>query len=76
MTDIFEKRKKNKKIEIAERKVEKAWVRASKISNRIKNATKKNDKAVKTELKIKLQNAFKRLKRNKKELTRYEKKVS
>lgn len=76
MTDLIEKRKKKEKLEIAERKVEKAWVRASKINKKLKRAKKKEEKEVKTGLKIKLQDAFKRLKRNKKELTKYEKKVS
>jgi len=76
MTDFIEKRKKKEKLEIAERKVEKAWVRASKISKKIKQAKKKDEKVIKSGLKIKLQDAFKRLKRNKKELSRYEKKVS
>ncbi len=76
MTDPIEKRKKQEKLEIAERKVEKAWVRASKISKKLKRAKKKEEREIKADLQIKLQDAFKRLKRNKKELTRYEKKVS
>lgn len=76
MTDRIERRKKKEKIEIAERKVEKAWIRASKINKKIKKAKKKDEKDVKTNLKTKLQIAFKQLKRNKKELTRFEKKVS
>ena len=76
MTDVIEKRKKKEKLEIAERKVDKAWVRASKINKKLKKAKKKDEKEVKSELKDKLQNAFKRLKRNKKELTKFEKKVS
>lgn len=76
MTDPIEKRKKQEKLVIAERKVEKAWVRASKISKKLKKAKKKEETEVKVELKEKLQDAFKRLKRNKKELTRFEKKVS
>lgn len=73
MTDNIERRKKREKLEIAERKVDKAWVRASKINKKIKKA-KKNDG--KDGLKLKLQDAFKRLKRNKKELNKVEQKVS
>ena len=76
MTDLIEKRKKKEKLEIAERKVEKAWVRASKINKKLKKAKKKEEKDVKDDLKFKLQDAFKRLKRNKKELTKVVKKVS
>lgn len=76
MTDTIERRKKKEKLEIAERKVEKAWMRASKINKKLKKAKKKDEKDVKDNLKSKLQIAFKRLKRNKKELTKFEKKVS
>jgi len=76
MTDPIEKRKKKEKLVIAERKVEKGWVRVSKIGKKLKRAKKKDEKDVKVSLKEKLQDAFKRLKRNKKELTKYEKKAS
>lgn len=76
MVDLIEKRKKREKLEIAGRKVEKAWVRASKINKKLKKAKRKDEKEIKTELKDQLQNAFKRLKRNKKELTKFEQKVS
>ncbi len=72
MTDLIEKKKKQERLEIAERKVEKAWIRASKISKKLK----KTDPQNKATLKEKLQDAFKRLKRNKKELTKVERKVS
>jgi len=41
MTDPIEKRKKKEKLLIAERKVEKAWVRTSKINQKLKKAKRK-----------------------------------
>ncbi len=76
MTDLIEKRKKRERLEIAERKVDKAWLRASKLSKKLKRAKKINDPETKHELKEQIQDAFKRLKRNKKELHKFEKKVS
>ncbi len=76
MTNPVDKRKKKEKLEIAERKVEKAWIRASKINKKLKRAKKKDEKDVKQTLKLKLQDAYKRLKRNKKELSKTERKVS
>lgn len=76
MTDLIEKRKKKEKLVIAERKVDKAWIRASKINKKLKKAKRKDEKEIKSDLKEQLQDAFKRLKRNKKELTKFEKKVS
>ena len=76
MTNPVDKRKKKEKLEIAERKVEKAWIRASKINKKLKRAKKKDEKEVKQTLKFKLQDAYKRLKRNKKELSKFERKVS
>jgi len=76
MTKSIERIKKEEKLKIAERKVEKAWVRASKISKKIKKAKKKDEKDIKKGLKVQLQDAYKRLKRNKKERTKFEKKVS
>jgi hypothetical protein len=75
MTNPVDKRKKKEKLEIAERKVEKAWIRASKINKKLKRAKKKDEKEVKQTLKFKLQDAYKRLKRNKKELSKFERKV-
>jgi hypothetical protein len=76
MTKSVKRIKKEEKLKIAERKVEKAWIRASKISKKIKNAKKKDESDIKKGLKVQLQDAYKRLKRNKKELTKVEKKVS
>jgi len=76
MTDPIEKRKKKEKLLIAERKVEKAWVRTSKINQKLKKAKKHDSKSITENLKQKLQDAFKRLKRNKKELKSAERKVS
>lgn len=76
MFDLVEKRKKKEQLEIAERKVEKAWTRASKINKKLKRAKKKNEGKEFTEpLKDELQNAYKRLKRNKRELRKVGKKV-
>jgi capsule polysaccharide export protein KpsE/RkpR len=72
MINQIDKRKKKEKIEIAERKVEKAWIRTSKISKKLKKAKKKEENHIKFSLKSKLQNAYKRLKRNKKELNKIE----
>lgn len=76
MTDPIEKKKKQERLEIAERKVEKAWVRASKITKKLKRAKKHDDQETTKGLKLKLSDAFKRLKRNKKDLKSAEKKVS
>ncbi len=76
MTDLIEKKKKQERLEIAERKVDKAWVRASKINKKLKKVKKTDDTQTKSTLKEKLQDAFKRLKRNKKELSKVERKVS
>ncbi|MFA6403615.1 MAG: hypothetical protein WCX31_18620 [Salinivirgaceae bacterium] len=76
MTDPIEKRKKKEKLLIAERKVEKAWVRTSKINHKLKKAKKHEEKPITRSLKQKLIDAMKRLKRNKKELKSAEKKVS
>ncbi len=76
MVDPVEKMKKKEKLQIAERKVEKAWVRASKINKKLKRAKKNDEKEISSNLKEKLQDAFKRLKRNKKEQQHAARKVS
>lgn len=75
MIDLVEKRKKKEKLEIAERKVEKAWIRASKVNKKLKKAKRIDDKDLKVDLKDQLQTEFKRLKRNKKQLSKIKDKV-
>lgn len=75
MIDLIEKRKKQERLEIAERKVEKAWVRASKINTKLKHAKRIDNKNITDQLKEDKQDALKRLKRNKKELKLIERKI-
>lgn len=76
MTKTKDKLKKEKEAEIAARKVHKAERRTRDIDKKLKKAKKKNeDKAIIEPLKGKLTDAFKRLKRNEKQLKKAKQKV-
>lgn len=77
MTKTIEKQKNEKLLKIAERKVKKAEVRTRKIDKKLKRAKKKDEgKDVTKPLKGMLTDAFKRLKRNEKQLKKVKQKVA
>lgn len=76
MTKTKDRLKKEQEAEIAARKVHKAERRTRDIDKKLKKAKKKNeDKLITDPLKNKLTNAFKRLKRNQKQLKKAEQKI-
>ncbi len=65
MTDLKEKRKKQEQLEIAERKVKKATVRAAKAEKKLKKAKKLDtEEKVVNPIKDEVSEAHKRLHRN------------
>ncbi len=76
MTDLKDRTKKKQQLEIAERKVKKATVRASKAEKKLKRA-KKRDEEVKVvnPLKTEVMDAHKRLHRNLKQFNKIKEKV-
>lgn len=76
MTKDKDKVKKKEKLEVAERKVNKAVVRAAKAQKKLEKAKKKEeDNKVVKPLKLEVSDTFKRLHRNLKQLKKIEDKM-